>query len=208
MAGYFVDSNVFLRFYTADDQKQQAEAQEIFMKAKAGEVDLFCGPPVFFEIAWVLRSRYKVPLAETLDKLESILTIPNLHVSDEDCVKRAISLARESNQSYPDAYIAVVAQDRNIGVATFNAAHFAKLGAKMYHNVYEKRRERICRHKRICITTWSGAYSTVIGASGWDTRDSRSIYGMEPQQQIDVARNTRGESYSGNYMWLPSPVQG
>ena len=58
MAGYFVDSNVFLRFYTADDPKQQAEAQEIFLKAKAGEFELFCGPPVFFEIAWVLNSRY------------------------------------------------------------------------------------------------------------------------------------------------------
>jgi predicted nucleic acid-binding protein len=132
MCGYFVDSNVFLRFYTADDPKQQAEAQEFFLKAKAGEIDLFCGPPVFFEIAWVLRSRYKVPLAETLDKLESILTIPNLHVFDEDYVKRAISSAREKNQSYPDAYIATVAKDRRIGVASFNAKHFAKLGAKLY----------------------------------------------------------------------------
>jgi len=132
MAGYFVDSNVFLRFYTADDVKQQAEAREVFLKAKSGELELFCGPPVFFEIAWVLNSRYKIPLTEILDKLESILAIPNMHVFDEDYVKRAIFLARERNQSYPDAYIAIMAQDKNIGVMSFNRMHFAKLGAKLF----------------------------------------------------------------------------
>ena len=132
MTGYFVDSNVFLRFYTADDPEQQAEAQEIFLKAKLGELELFCGPPVFFEIAWVLNSRYKVPLEEILNKLEAIFTIPNLHVFDYEYVKRAISLARERNQSYPDAYIAIVAQDKHIGVISFNEKHFAKLGAKLY----------------------------------------------------------------------------
>jgi predicted nucleic acid-binding protein len=132
MIGYFVDSNVFLRFYTADDPKQQAEAQEIFLKAKAGEFELFCGPPVFFEIAWVLNSRYKVSPKDILDKLESILAVPNLHVFDDDYVKRAISLAKENNQSYPDAYIATVAQDKHIGVISFNRKHFTKLGAALY----------------------------------------------------------------------------
>ena len=132
MAGYFVDSNVFLRFFTAGDPMQLAEAREIFLKAKAGEFELFCGPPVFFEIAWVLTSRYKIPLAEILDKLEAILTIPNLHVFDGDYVKRAISLARESNQSYSDSYIAVAAQDKQVGVISFNKKHFSKLGVDLY----------------------------------------------------------------------------
>ena len=93
---------------------------------------MFCGPPVFFEIAWVLNSRYKIPLAEILDKLESILAIPNMRVFDDDYVKRAISLARETNQSYPDAYIAIVTQDKKIGVISFNKKHFAKLGVVLY----------------------------------------------------------------------------
>ena len=132
MPGYFVDSNVFLRFYTADDPKQQMEARKIFLKAQAGELELFCGPPVFFEIAWVLYSRYKIPSAEILDKLESILTIPNIHVLDDDYVKRAIFLARETHQSYPDAYIAVVSRDKHIGVISFNTKHFSRLGVELY----------------------------------------------------------------------------
>jgi predicted nucleic acid-binding protein len=132
MRKYFVDSNVFLRFYTADDVKQQAAAQEIFLEARAGKINLFCGPPVFFEVAWVLRSCYKISDMDILDKLESMLAIPNLHVFDSDRVKRAISLARKSKQSYADAYIAVTAKDEHIGVVTFNKKHFVKLDVLLY----------------------------------------------------------------------------
>jgi predicted nucleic acid-binding protein len=53
-----------------------------------------------------------------------MLTIPNLCVFDSEYVKRAIAFARSKKRSYPDAYIAVVATDKNIGVATFNERHF------------------------------------------------------------------------------------
>jgi predicted nucleic acid-binding protein len=132
MRKYFVDTNVFLRFYTADDKRQQATAEAILLKAKAGEIELFCGPPVFFEVAWVLRSRYKISDTDILDRLESMLTIPNLRVSDGDYVKQAIALARESKQSYADAYIAVVAKNEQIGVITFNKKHFIKFGVPLY----------------------------------------------------------------------------
>jgi predicted nucleic-acid-binding protein len=132
MRKYFVDSNVFLRFYTADDKRQQAAAQEFFFKARDGEIELFCGPPVFFEVAWVLRSYYKISNVDILEMLESMLTIPNLYVYDSDYVKQAIFLARENKQSYADAYIAVTAKIEQVGVATFNRKHFAKLSAPLY----------------------------------------------------------------------------
>jgi predicted nucleic-acid-binding protein len=132
MRKYFVDSNVFLRFYTADDKQQQVAAQEIFLKAKAGKIKLFCGPPVFFEVAWVLRSCYKISNTNILDNLESMLAIPNLCVFDSDYVKQAISLARKSKQSYSDAYIAIRAKNEQIGVVTFNKKHFVKLNVPLY----------------------------------------------------------------------------
>ena len=132
MAGYFVDSNVFLRFYTADDPVQQAIARDVFLNAKSGDFELFCGPPVFFEIAWVLNSRYKIPNAQILDMLESILAIPNMYVFDGDYVKQSISLAREKGQSYPDAYISVIAREKHIGVISFNRKHFSKLDVALY----------------------------------------------------------------------------
>lgn len=54
----FVDSNVFLRFFTVDDAGQHERAAQLFEKAAAGKVKLVTGPPVRFEIAWTLRSAY------------------------------------------------------------------------------------------------------------------------------------------------------
>ncbi|MDR1647020.1 MAG: PIN domain-containing protein [Zoogloeaceae bacterium] len=132
MKSYFVDSNVFLRFITRDDADQSIIAERLFLQAKAGEIELFCGPPVFFEVAWVLRAVYKLENAAILDILESMLSIPNLAVSDADSVTRAIAMARRQSLGFADSYIAVTALGKNIGVATFNRAHFEKTGAVWY----------------------------------------------------------------------------
>jgi predicted nucleic acid-binding protein len=132
MTRYFVDSNVFLRYYNGDDPEQRAAAAQVFLKAKNGEIELFCGPPVFFEVAWVLHSCYKIPNGTVLDVLESMMAVANLYVFDFEYVRQAILLARNMEGSYPDAYIAVVARDKKLGVVSFNRKHFAKLGASLY----------------------------------------------------------------------------
>jgi predicted nucleic acid-binding protein len=50
---FFVDSNIFLRYLNKDEPKHTAASASLFQKAQDGEIELFCGPPVFFEIAWV-----------------------------------------------------------------------------------------------------------------------------------------------------------
>ena len=132
MDRYFVDSNIFLRFYNADEPEQKNAAREVFLKAKRGEIELICGPPVFFEVAWVLRSRYKIPNPTVIDTLESMLALPGLYILDDGFVKTALEFARKKKQSYSDAYIAVTAKEHGAGFVSFNTRHFARLGAKMY----------------------------------------------------------------------------
>jgi predicted nucleic acid-binding protein len=57
----FVDANVFLRFFTRDDESQQKRSEGLFRSAAAGEAALITGPPVLFEVAWTLRSVYDLP---------------------------------------------------------------------------------------------------------------------------------------------------
>ncbi|MDR0878212.1 MAG: PIN domain-containing protein [Treponema sp.] len=132
MKQYFVDSNIFLRYFNKDEPKHAAAAAALFKKAKDGDIELFCGPPVFFEIAWVLRSFYKLANSDILDTLESILSIPNLKISDVEHVGAAIALARRKNRGFADSYIAVTALDKNMGIATFNGKHFAAFGTELY----------------------------------------------------------------------------
>ena len=126
MERYFVDSNVFLRYYSHDDKRQSSQAEEFFLRAKRGEIEIFCGPPVFFEVAWVLKTFYGQPNATILDTLESMLSIPNFTVFDAEYVIRAIESARKKSCGFADSYIAVVAHEQNIDIATFNEKHFKK----------------------------------------------------------------------------------
>ncbi len=129
----FVDANVFVRLFVDDDSKQAARSEKLLKRARAGEIDLVTGPPVFFEIAWVLGHRYKIQSRELLDILEAILSFPNLRVTDKNFVNEAISLARETGMGFADAYIAVSSSAIHAdNIATFNEKHFAKLGAALY----------------------------------------------------------------------------
>ncbi|MDR2668935.1 MAG: PIN domain-containing protein [Desulfovibrio sp.] len=132
MKRFFVDSNIFLRFFAHDDVQQADTAEKLLMSAKQGEIELFCGPPVFFEVAWVLHSTFRLPHAEILDILESMLSIPNFTVFDAYIITKAIALARKKSLAFADGYIAATALEKGIGVATFNCAHFRKAGVQIY----------------------------------------------------------------------------
>ncbi|MDR3280985.1 MAG: PIN domain-containing protein [Synergistaceae bacterium] len=130
----FVDANVFLRLFVEKDNPEQiVRSERLFAQARAGNIDLMTGPPVFFEIAWTLAYRYKVPNAAILDLLEAILAFPNLKVIDRNLVMAAIYLAKEKGGSFADSYIAASASDNDAdNIATFNSKHFNKLAATLY----------------------------------------------------------------------------
>ena len=130
----FVDANVFIRLFAEIDNKSQAgQAEQLLVMAQHGEVDLVTGPPVFFEIAWVLGQRYKVENDKVLDILEAILSYPNLRVLDKEQVIAAIDIARATNSVFADSYIAISAGNvKADNIATFNTKHFAKLGVHLY----------------------------------------------------------------------------
>jgi predicted nucleic acid-binding protein len=129
----FVDANVFLRFFTLDDQGQHDRAARLFQQAAAGRIALATGPPVLFEIAWTLRSAYRQPNAKVLEVLSAIAALPGLQLTDERIVADALALAKTSGKEFADAYIA--SASRQIGadaVATFNEKHFDQLGITLH----------------------------------------------------------------------------
>lgn len=135
----FVDANVFVRLFVEDDTKQTEQASMLFERAQNGEIDLVTGPPVFFEVGWVLRYSYKVAQEKILDVLEAILSFPALRVLDKDLVISALFLARKTSSEFADAYIAASAQEAKAdNVGTFNKKHFTKLGAELYSFEREK----------------------------------------------------------------------
>lgn len=128
----FVDSNVFLRFFTMDEHGQHEQAVELFKAAETGEIELASGPPVLFEIAWTLRSAYGLSKEKVLDVLSAIIAVKGLKLIDTDLAEEAVRLARSSGQEFADAYICASAKKINASVAAFNKKHFQRLGAKLH----------------------------------------------------------------------------
>ena len=132
IADVFVDTNVFMRLFDISDITQSEKARALFENASADKVRLVVGPPVFFELAWVLQGALERSKSEVLDIMEAIISWKGLKILDKELVERAVSLARDTNQGFADAYIAANAEKSGFQVATFNKKHFAKLGAELY----------------------------------------------------------------------------
>jgi predicted nucleic-acid-binding protein len=130
----FVDTNVFTRFFAKDDEKQRKIAKKLFEQAKNGELDLITGPPVLFELSWVLSYTYKIKNEVILDILEAILSFPGLRITDKLLVSEAIDLARQRKGSFADSYIVVSSRKLEVQeIVTFNLKHFKKLGASPFN---------------------------------------------------------------------------
>ena len=128
----FVDSNIFVRLFVEDDDRQRPLARELLKQAQTGAIDLVTGPPVFFEIAWVLSHTYNVPNGQVLDVLEAILSFSGLRVLDKELIISALSLARKASSTFADSYISASARHIQAdNVATFNRKHFKKLGVNL-----------------------------------------------------------------------------
>lgn len=129
MTAVFVDANVFLRLFTGDDEAQGEKAATLFMRAREGKVRLVSGPPVLFEVAWTLRSRYRQSSATVLEVIEATLATQGLDLLDHDRTAAALELARHAGMDFADAYVAVSARDSGCdALATFNRADFKKAG--------------------------------------------------------------------------------
>ncbi len=114
----FVDANVFLRFFTHDDAGQHDRAARLFERATGNVTTLVTGPPVLFEVAWTLRSAYRLDAKSVLDVLEAILAFPGLKLTDAEVCAEALRLARAGGVDFADAYIAALATSSEANMET------------------------------------------------------------------------------------------
>jgi len=126
-----VDANVFLRYFMLDDQRQAAKAEALFQDARDGKVELLCGPPVLFELAWTLRRPFGLSRREVLEAIKNLLALPGLQRTDAALVRRAVELGEAHAMEFADAYIAASALAQKAQLATFNERDFKDSGAAL-----------------------------------------------------------------------------
>lgn len=124
----FVDTNVFLRFFTNDVPEQAAAVEALFRRAAAGEVRLVTSSMVLAEIVWVLESYYHLARADVQERATAVALMDGLELPEVDLVTEALSSYVAANVDYIDAYNASWMARRGINrVLTFDSKHYSRL---------------------------------------------------------------------------------
>lgn len=103
----FIDTNIFIRFLTKDDNLKYDKCREIFKKAVEGKIEIATSSIVIAELIWTLLSYYKVTKADVIEKISIIVSTENLHIPDKNIIADALVLYGRKNIDYIDAYNAV-----------------------------------------------------------------------------------------------------
>ncbi len=127
MTQIFVDTNIFLRYFTNDVPEQVDQVDLLLQRARRGEVQLCTTAMVIAEVVWTLRSYYQLSQAEIRDRVLAIINTPGLMVSDANLLVEAAVSYVARNVDFIDAYNIAWMKNSNVSMAcTFDKKHFSR----------------------------------------------------------------------------------
>jgi predicted nucleic acid-binding protein len=124
----FLDTNIWLRFFTRDDPAKAEACRQLFESAAQGDLRLTTNEMVLAELEWTLRSYYKLPKPAVVERLWAVLGAPALQLPRRAVVEAALSLYERHNVDYVDAYNAAELQARGLTTIASYDSDFDRLG--------------------------------------------------------------------------------
>ena len=103
----FIDTNVFLRFLTADLPEPAERCAALVQRLRDGEEVASISLLAAAEIIWTLERFYKLSKAEVTAKVSPLLKLRGLRVAGKEIFLGALALYVEKNISFTDAYMAI-----------------------------------------------------------------------------------------------------
>ena len=128
---YLVDTNVLLRFLSGEPAGQALAAKKLFTRASNGEVVLDVSPMIVAETFYTLHSFYGVERKTAAEKLSLLLQQHGVKLRDGAAVLSALERIQTANVGFADAFLAAVATEENLPVASFDR-DFDKLNVSRY----------------------------------------------------------------------------
>ena len=117
---YLVDSNVLLRFFTGEPPSLFQAAKAFIESAEKGAFTLAVPALVVAETAFTLESFYKPPRGDVAKALVECFKTPGIPLLERNRVLQALGRVQESGVHFVDAYLAAVAKETSMPVATFD----------------------------------------------------------------------------------------
>ena len=110
----FIDTNLFLRYFTRDDEKKADDVLKLLKRVARNEEKVTTSPLVIFELVFTLESYYKVPREEIKKLLQPLLNLRGLRLDFRDVFESALELYSQEKLSFADAFNACLMQKREI----------------------------------------------------------------------------------------------
>ena len=124
----FVDTNLFIRYLTNDDQEKADRVEKLLVQAKSGTLNLVTTEMVIAEIVWVLESFYGLTPKVIAPLIRGILATPGLEVINGALISRALELYEGQNFDFVDGYIAAVMEKQGISdLYSFDRKHISRI---------------------------------------------------------------------------------
>jgi len=89
----FVDTNIFIRYLTRDDQQKFRACLHLFQQAEQSEIELTTSAEIVSEVVYVLSSKlYRLPRPSIQATLSKLLGLPGFRLPERSVYFRALSL--------------------------------------------------------------------------------------------------------------------
>jgi predicted nucleic-acid-binding protein len=126
----FVDTNLFIRYFTNDDQAKADRVEKLLDDAASGNISLVTTEMVIAEIVWVLESFYSMNKIDVASIILGILATPGLSVINGNLIARATEFYESSNIDFIDGYIAAVMEKQGITeLYSFDRKHISRVNS-------------------------------------------------------------------------------
>jgi predicted nucleic-acid-binding protein len=99
-----IDTNILVRFFVKDDLDQGRRAASL-MRSLSLETPGFVSLVCLAELVWVLRSQYRLSIAELIRHLEQLLNSPELMLEGHAAVSQALRHFAGGKADFADCLI-------------------------------------------------------------------------------------------------------
>ena len=124
----FVDTNVFVRYLTGDDERKAAAFEKLLVQAASGKIILVTSEIVIAELVWVLESYYKLKPPVIVELIRAILNTEGLKIKGSDMIEKTLDLYESENIDFIDAHIiAYMRSDHIETLYSFDKRHLSKV---------------------------------------------------------------------------------
>lgn len=128
----FLDTNVWLRFFIADNEEFFLQVKRLIELAEEGRVRLSASTFVLSEFVYVESSFYKIDKKNIVEDLESISSIKNIRIIESTDFYRALEIFKKSSEKKWSDCIIISSVPENYFLCSFDLKLKNLIGKKRF----------------------------------------------------------------------------